>query len=88
MAFDRKYYRTIKAFVAGQVSHRQWCQEVTPDSFQQHILGFLPLIADCVAREDYEAAKATRDALCEYLNEQCGMNIGADELLALPELRR
>ncbi len=50
---------------------------------------FLPLISDCIYREDYEAAKACSDAIREFLNEFLdeGDKIKEDATLNLPEIK-
>lgn len=81
MSFDRKHYRTIKKFVQQQLNQRPWCcQEVSPVDWAKT---FVPLITDCVIQEDYEGAKATSDAIREFLNQFLKEPIPADATLKL-----
>lgn len=66
MAFDRKYYNEVKKFTAHLLRHKSWCDKST---FEEHVKSFLPLISSCNEKEDFEGAKATADAIKEFLNE-------------------
>jgi len=47
---------------------------------------FFPMIPDCVHREDYEAAQATKDAIIDFLNK-LGANIPDDARLKVPDYK-
>jgi hypothetical protein len=83
MAFDRKHYNEMKRRAAYSLRHVS-C--LVPDPCPvEHAKTQLHLIAFCVAQEDYEGAKAIKDAVREFFNEYWpDGNIQADELLNLP----
>ena len=61
-----------------------WCSDVKcPVEWAET---FLCLIPDCVHREDYEAAQATKDAIIQFLNK-FGAEIPDDARLTLPEYK-
>lgn len=66
MAFDKHHYKTIKAFTLENLKRRPWCYD---GDVVDWIKTFIPLITDCIDREDYEGAKACSDAIREFLNE-------------------
>lgn len=80
MAFDRKHYREIKNYMMDRLM-RPPCH-YTGNNPIDWAVGFFDLISDCVAREDYEGAKATRDAIIEFLNS-FGAEIPEDARLNL-----
>ncbi|WP_125921835.1 hypothetical protein [Hymenobacter lapidarius] len=54
----------------------------------EHAKTQLELIAFCVAQEDYEGAKAIKDAVREFFNEYWpALAITTDALLLLPEYK-
>lgn len=50
----------------NQLNSHPWCYE---GSAVEWAIGFIDLIKDCADREDYEAAKATKDSITEFLNK-------------------
>lgn len=84
MAFDKKHYRQMKDFAAHSLRHVS-CLVEDPCPVE-HAKTQLELIAFCVAQEDYEGAKAIKDAVREFFNELWPeLAITADALLRLPE---
>jgi hypothetical protein len=86
MAFNRKHYSEIRKFITDRLNSVPWCYKLGKESERSPIdwaITFLPLISDCVAREDYEAAKATRDAIIEFANKFTEDKIKADVLLRI-----
>jgi hypothetical protein len=85
MAFDRKHYKEIKKFMLWRLNHVSCFSNVTCPI--EWVKTFLPLLADCVHREDYEAAKATKDTIREFLNQFMEEKIAEDAMLKLPEIK-
>ena len=84
MAFDKKHYRQMKDFAAHSLRHVS-CLVDNPCPVE-HAKTQLELIAYCVDLEDYEGAKAIKDAVREFFNELTGRElIDAEALLRLPE---
>lgn len=83
MAFDRKHYKEIKKFVSWTLNNPPWCYtgKCPFDWAKVHV----KLVAQCVHSEDYEGAKATSDAIREFLNQFLKEPIKEDALLNLPE---
>lgn len=80
--FDRKHYKEIKDFMLQILNNRPWCCDVKCPV--EWAMTFFPLIPECVQREDYEGAQATKDAIIEFLNG-FGAEIPKDAMLNLPE---
>jgi len=69
------------------LNHTPWCYEGNcPFEWART---FLPLISDCIYREDYEAAKASTDAIREFLNRFLPPEdqITVNDKLRLPEIK-
>ncbi len=67
MPFRKRHYNEIKKFMEQRLKYvPMFCEIKCPVEWAKT---FLPLISDCVHREDYEAAKATADAIREFLNK-------------------
>jgi hypothetical protein len=82
-----KYYKEVKKFMDWNFSHVDYRLmekfKTRPDLYAQTFFGLIP---DCVQREDYEGAQATKDAIIEFLNK-FGMEIPDDAQLRLPEYK-
>ena len=70
-----QHYKDIKAHMKWVLEHPPWCY--TGKCPVQWAKAFIPTMADCASREDYEAAQATKDAIIEFLNSM-GAEIPAD----------
>lgn len=81
---DKKHYREVKKFMLHNLNHVPWC--VKPSSPFDWAKTFFPLITYCVKRNDFEGAKATKDAIIEFLNQFLGEadKIPKDALLKIP----
>lgn len=65
-----------------RLNSRPWCyQKNCPVDWAK---GFIPLIKESADDEDYEAAKATKDAIIEFLNG-FGAKLPADCEILLPK---
>ena len=91
MAWDKKYYKAAKDHTAYNLRHvpiqLTW-QENKPDIITW-IKSFFPLISSCVSCEDFEGAKATTDAIRDFLNEYLpeGEKLPEDVQFKLPEFK-
>jgi hypothetical protein len=84
MAFDRKHYKEVKIYMDGILNNPPF--QIALDGKPCPVnwaKGFFGLITDCVEREDYEGAKATRDSIIEFFNS-FGAAIPEDARLTLP----
>jgi len=82
----KEYYDQIKEFVHSllngvpfQIADKVTCPVEWAKTF-------FPMISDCVHREDYEGAQATKDAIIEFLNK-FGLEIPEDAQLKIPEYK-
>lgn len=85
--FDKKYYREIYNWICENLKFSPtWYLKGENPCPIEHVKTYFPLISDCVHREDYEAAKATRDAIIDFLNK-LGAEIPNDAVFILPEYK-
>lgn len=90
MAWNKKHYKEIKQFVEHQLNHvpfqiAEKPTEERPNPFDW-AKTFLPLVSLSIHNEDYEAAKATSDAIREFLNKFMPNDpIPDDATLKLPD---
>ena len=90
MAFDKKHYGEVKKFMEFELNKVDFrLVEKYKDKPFDWAHTFLPLISDCVQRENYEGAKAISDAIREFLNKFLpdGEKITADMTLKLPKFK-
>jgi hypothetical protein len=80
------YYKAIKEFMLWELNHRDFRLVEKYKCPVDWAKTFLHLITDCVEREDYEGAAATKDAIREFLNG-FGADIPEDAQLKLPEYK-
>lgn len=87
MNWDEEYYKEIYDFMIKTLSQSNyaWLTGKKP-CIIKHVTSFLPMITDCVHNEDYEGAKATRDAIIYFLRER-GADIADDIKFILPEYK-
>ena len=84
-SWDKKYYKEIKTFMDNQLWHVDYrLAEKYKDNPAGWAQSHFNLITDCVHREDYEAAQATKDAIIEFLNK-LGAEIPNDAALNIPD---
>lgn len=81
MAFDKKYYREIKKFVKWRLTHRSCLSEST---LEEHVLMVMQIMPGLIEREDFEALKAVKDAIIEFINSLPGEKVKKDVLLKIP----
>lgn len=85
--WDTKYYKEIKAFMDRQMWHLDFR---LAEKYKGDPIGWAKshfhLISDCVHREDFEAAQATKDAIIDFLNK-LGAEIPDDAELKIPEYK-
>lgn len=80
------HYKAIKKWVLHELNHRPILLADKIKCPVEWAKTFFPLIPDCVHREDYEAAQATKDAIIEFLNG-FGAEIPDDAQLRIPEYK-
>ena len=79
------YYLEIKEFISTNLNHPSIVIDTSlPFEWAKT---FNPLISDCVAREDYEAAHATTDAIKEFLNQFLKEPLTSESTLCIPEIK-
>lgn len=83
---DKKHYKEIKKFVLLKLSTRPALLADKITCPVEWAKTFFPLISDCAAREDYEAAQGTKDAIIEFLNK-FGAELPKDVEFKLPEYK-
>jgi len=80
MAKKSAYYKEIKKHMLWVLGHPSCF--ITHNDPVRWARAFTPMIADNVAREDYEAAQAIKDAIIEFLNG-FGAELSKDTILNL-----
>lgn len=83
--FDKKHYNEIKRFMDWQLNHRPFQSTCTcPFKWAK---SKVKLVSYCVSVEDYEGAKACKDAIKDFLNKFLPVTdkITDDDTLNLPE---
>jgi hypothetical protein len=78
--FNQKHYREIRQFVDSMVASHPWCYD---GSLEDWLKMWMRLIKDRVKDEDYEAAKAIKDSIREFLNKYTDEPIPENALLNL-----
>lgn len=84
MAWNKKHYKEIKEFTAHWLSHRPFHEvyKGTPISHVDFMLTQIPIF---LKAQDFEAAKAIKDAIIEFWNYIYHDNVPKEALLRLPE---
>lgn len=67
MSFDKKHYKSVRQHMTYVLNNRPWCVEV--DDPVEWARVYIPMISFCNEQEDYEGAKATKDAIIEFINQ-------------------
>ena len=71
MAFNKKLYIECKKLTLWNLEHPSFLYEGNPKDW---ILGILSSCGEYVKRQQYEQAKAIKDAVTEYINKYLSEN--------------
>lgn len=86
-SWDKKYYKEIYNWMCENLKYSPiWYLKGEKPCPIEHVKTYFPLISDCVHREDYEAAQATKDAIINFLNK-LGAEIPDSAELKIPDYK-
>ena len=75
MAFNKKLYKECKKLILWNLEHPYFLYDGTPKDF---VLGILSSCGEYIKKQQYEQAKAIKDAVIEYINKYLPENDKVD----------